>query len=87
MSHYSADKNSPCSAFLLSQVSDVAIKYASMDEHLQATKPSLFYKKGKETAKMLTEPLGISVSTTAFNTRDSQVIDIQTQEHINTQVY
>ncbi|XP_014089150.3 meckelin isoform X1 [Bactrocera oleae] len=60
MSHYSADKNSPCSAFLLSQVSDVAIKYASMDEHLQATKPSLFYKKGKETAKMLTEPLGIS---------------------------
>ncbi|XP_011182497.3 meckelin [Zeugodacus cucurbitae] len=60
MSHYSADKNSPCSAFLLTQVSDVAIKYASMDEHLQATKPSLFYKKGKQTAKMLTEPLGIS---------------------------
>ncbi|XP_039969151.1 meckelin isoform X2 [Bactrocera tryoni] len=60
MSHYSADKNSPCSAFLLTQVSDVAIKYASMDEHLQATKPSLFYKKGKETAKMLTEPLGVS---------------------------
>lgn len=78
MSHYSVNKNSPCSAFLLTQVSDVAIKYASMDEPLQATKPSLFYKKGTQTAKVLTEPLGINVSNVAFINRDSQVIEIHT---------
>ncbi|CAD6991074.1 unnamed protein product [Ceratitis capitata] len=63
MSHYSTDKSSPCSAFLLTQVSDVAIKYASMDEHLQATKPSLYYKKGKQTAKRLMEPLTLKMAT------------------------
>ncbi|XP_054746873.1 meckelin [Anastrepha obliqua] len=67
MSHYSTDKNSPCSAFLLTQVSDVVIKYASMDEHLQATKPSLYYKKGKNTAKMLREALAINDGDRAFN--------------------
>ncbi|XP_036341760.1 meckelin-like [Rhagoletis pomonella] len=66
LSHFSVDKNSPCSAFLLSQVSDVAIKYASMDEHLQATKPPLFYKKGKSTAKMLTEPFPTGAGKGAF---------------------
>ncbi|XP_067615841.1 uncharacterized protein [Eurosta solidaginis] len=60
MSHFSADKNSPCS--LLTQLSDVVIKYASMDENVEATKPSLFFKRGEKTAKMMMEPLSVGTN-------------------------
>ncbi|XP_005188260.2 meckelin [Musca domestica] len=59
LSFYSFDKNSPCSKFLLSQASDVVYRYGSADEqmaHLQI-KPFLYYRKGKEIAKELREPI------------------------------
>lgn len=59
LSFYSFDKNSPCSKYLLSQASDVVYRYGSADEqmaHLQI-KPFLYYRKGKEMAKELREPI------------------------------
>ncbi|XP_075145262.1 meckelin isoform X2 [Haematobia irritans] len=59
LSFYSFDKNSPCSKFLLSQASDVVYRYGSVDEQMshQQIKPFLYYRKGKDMAKELREPI------------------------------
>ncbi|XP_073823646.1 meckelin [Musca autumnalis] len=59
LSFYSFDKNSPCSKFLLSQASDVVYRYGGADEQMshQQIKPFLYYRKGKEMAKELREPI------------------------------
>ncbi|KAM8706181.1 hypothetical protein ACLKA7_010459 [Drosophila subpalustris] len=57
LSHYSMEKHSPCSAFLLTQMSDVVMKYAHSGEQPRALEPFMFYKKGKSTKELLTTTL------------------------------
>ncbi|XP_017967328.1 meckelin [Drosophila navojoa] len=63
LSHYSLDKHSPCSPFLLTQMSDVVIKYAHAGEQLRALEPFLFYKKGRATRELLTTTLHLANQT------------------------
>ncbi|XP_002054171.3 meckelin [Drosophila virilis] len=60
LSHYSMDKHSPCSPFLLTQMSDVVMKYAHAGEQLRALEPFLFYKKGRTTREFLTTTLQLA---------------------------
>ncbi|XP_062127014.1 meckelin [Drosophila sulfurigaster albostrigata] len=57
LSHYSMDKHSPCSAFLLTQMSDVVMKYAHPGDQSRSLEPFLFYKKGRSTRELLTTTL------------------------------
>lgn len=60
LSHYSMDKHSPCSPFLLTQMSDVVMKYAHAGEQLRALEPFLFYRKGRTTREFLTTTLHLA---------------------------
>ncbi|KAH8278945.1 hypothetical protein KR018_011599 [Drosophila ironensis] len=60
LSHFSLEKHSPCSAFLLTQVSDVVMKYAHTGEQARALQPYLFYKKGHVTKDLLSKTLQLS---------------------------
>ncbi|XP_017035500.1 meckelin [Drosophila kikkawai] len=60
LSHYSLEKHSPCSAFLLTQVSDVVMKYAHSGEQARALQPFLFYKKGRTTKDLLSKTLQLA---------------------------
>ncbi|XP_017140775.1 meckelin [Drosophila miranda] len=60
LSHYSLEKHSPCSAFLLTQVSDVVMKYAHSGEQVRSLQPFLFYKKGKATKDLLSKTLQLA---------------------------
>ncbi|SPP82563.1 meckelin [Drosophila guanche] len=60
LSHYSLEKHSPCSAFLLTQVSDVVMKYAHSGEQVRSLQPFLFYKKGKTTKDLLSKTLQLA---------------------------
>ncbi|XP_017085003.2 meckelin [Drosophila eugracilis] len=57
LSHFSLEKHSPCSAFLLTQVSDVVMKYAHSGEQVRSLQPFLFYKKGRVTKELLSKTL------------------------------
>ncbi|XP_002072185.3 meckelin [Drosophila willistoni] len=57
LSHFSPDKHSPCSPFILTQMSDVVMKYAHSGEQLRSLQPFLFYKKGKATRDLLSKTL------------------------------
>ncbi|XP_016977547.1 meckelin [Drosophila rhopaloa] len=57
LSHFSLEKHSPCSAFLLTQVSDVVMKYAHSGEQVRSLQPFLFYKKGRVTKDLLSKTL------------------------------
>ncbi|KAI8044193.1 meckelin [Drosophila gunungcola] len=57
LSHFSLEKHSPCSAFLLTQVSDVVMKYAHSGEQVRSLQPFLFYKKGRSTKELLSKTL------------------------------
>ncbi|XP_016960614.2 meckelin [Drosophila biarmipes] len=57
LSHFSLEKHSPCSAFLLTQVSDVVMKYAHSGEQSRSLQPFLFYKKGRVTKDLLSKTL------------------------------
>lgn len=64
LSHYSLEKHSPCSAFLLTQMSDVVMKYShSGHEQLRALEPFVFYKKGRTTRELLTTSLHLANQT------------------------
>ncbi|KAH8381804.1 hypothetical protein KR009_000282 [Drosophila setifemur] len=60
LSHYALEKHSPCSAFLLTQVSDVVMKYAHSGEQVRALQPFLFYKKGRTTRDLLSKTLQLA---------------------------
>ncbi|EDV91087.1 GH16135 [Drosophila grimshawi] len=60
LSDYSMDKHSPCSPFLLTQMSDVVMKYAHAGEQLKALEPFVFYKKGRITKELLTTTLQLA---------------------------
>ncbi|KAH8316038.1 hypothetical protein KR074_010360 [Drosophila pseudoananassae] len=60
LSHFSLEKHSPCSAFLLTQVSDVVMKYAHTGEQARALQPFLFYKKGRVTKELLSKTLQLA---------------------------
>ncbi|KAH8409753.1 hypothetical protein KR222_004021 [Zaprionus bogoriensis] len=54
LSHYSMEKHSPCSAFLLTQMSDVLMRYAHAGEPPRPVEPFVFYRKGRATRELLT---------------------------------